>query len=230
MIAVLNRVLRHNLRNEMTVVGGYAKTIANRADGEVASLATKIADAAEGLTALSEKARGLDDAMREVVSPEPRDVVADVEQELDELRDEWPDTEFAVEAAEDCLVVATERIRLALRELGENAAKHGESSRVVFRVDWADDGCVTVSVSDSGPGLSESERQVLERGRETPLEHGQGLGLWLVNWVVTGVGGSVNATVDDGTVVTLGLPAVSDGSSDSLSDTYHQAAISTDTR
>jgi len=55
------------------------------------------------------------------------------------------------------------------------------------------------------------ERQVLEAGRETPLEHGSGLGLWLVNWIVTGLGGEVTTTVDGGTTVTVRLSPATDG-------------------
>jgi signal transduction histidine kinase len=64
---------------------------------------------------------------------------------------------------------------------------------------------VSVTVSDDGPGLPAEEQTVLERGYETPLAHSSGLGLWFVNWVVTGIGGRVDATVDDGTTVTLSL-------------------------
>jgi len=57
------------------------------------------------------------------------------------------------------------------------------------------------------------EVEVVNAGEETPLEHGKGLGLWLVNWVVTQYGGSFQLSADDGTVATLRLPAVADGQS-----------------
>jgi hypothetical protein len=37
------------------------------------------------------------------------------------------------------------------------------------------------------------------------LEHGNSVGLWLVNWLVTEMGGSVDVTVEDGTTVTVAL-------------------------
>jgi signal transduction histidine kinase len=51
---------------------------------------------------------------------------------------------------------------------------------------------VAVTVSDDGPGLPETEREVLTgKMSVTPLDHGSGLGLWLVRWIVTAYGGDV---------------------------------------
>jgi len=64
-----------------------------------------------------------------------------------------------------------------------------------------------IRVDDDGPGLPEAERAVLESGSETPLVHGQGLGLWLVYWVVTGLDGDVEVVeFRDGTTVEVRLP------------------------
>jgi PAS domain S-box-containing protein len=205
---VLNRVLRHNLRNAMNVVGGYADDIADRAEGETAVLARRIGDAAADLTALGDTARTLGAAARDPADPAPRDVVADVAGVVADLRESFPETTFVVDAPATCRVVATDRLPLALRELGENAARHGGST-VRFRVAPEGDD-VAVRVVDDGPGLDPVERRVLRAGRETALEHGQGLGLWLVNWVATAAGGEVRTAVDDGTTVTVALPAETD--------------------
>jgi hypothetical protein len=47
---------------------------------------------------------------------------------------------------------------------------------------------------------------VLEALEETALEHGSGLGLWLVKWGVGALGGTVTFDTTDGTTVTLALP------------------------
>jgi len=211
LIDVLNRVLRHNLRNDMTVIRGFADEIVQRTDGEPARMARRVSETATELTALSEKAQDFQTAVRDAEPLAPRDTLADVEEVVSELRTEFPATEFSIEAAPCEDVIATERLRLALRELGANAAQHGGSSGVTYRVEMTGDGEVAVRVQDGGPGLPEMERQVLEAGRETPLEHGSGLGLWLVNWIVTGLGGEVTATVDNGTTVTVRLSPATDG-------------------
>ena len=63
---------------------------------------------------------------------------------------------------------------------------------------------------DDGPGLPEQERAVLAAGRETPLEPTSGLGLWLVYWIVTSLGGElVFPEVETGTTVAVRLPRAS---------------------
>jgi signal transduction histidine kinase len=138
-------------------------------------------------------------------------VLADVEATVAELRTEFPETEFSIETAPCEDVMATETLRLVLRELGENAAKYGDSSGVTYGIEMTEDGEVAIRVQDGGPGLPEMERHVLEVGRETPLRHGSGLGLWIVNWIVTGLGGEVTTTVDDGTTVTVRLAPAAEG-------------------
>ena len=67
---------------------------------------------------------------------------------------------------------------------------------------------VTVAVRDDGPGLPVAEQRILEGKEETPLEHGLGVGLWLVTWLVTSIGGEVDYEENDprGSVVRLTFP------------------------
>ncbi|WP_246999210.1 histidine kinase N-terminal 7TM domain-containing protein [Halosolutus gelatinilyticus] len=50
----------------------------------------------------------------------------------------------------------------------------------------------TLEIADDGPGIPQHEIDVLREGRETTLEHGSGLGLWLVDWVVAHSGGDLS--------------------------------------
>ena len=68
-----------------------------------------------------------------------------------------------------------------------------------------DDGRVTVEVRDDGPGLPAMEARVLKEASESPVDHASSFGLWLVNWLVTEMGGEVAADVEDGTTVTIAL-------------------------
>jgi len=66
-------------------------------------------------------------------------------------------------------------------------------------------------VSDDGPGVPDHELAVIDEGAESALEHGSGLGLWLVDWGANTLGGDVTFDVDEsGTTVTVTLPAATD--------------------
>jgi len=211
LIEVLDRVLRHNLRNDMTTIHGFADEIAQRAEGEPAEMARRIGEKATELTALSEKAQDFQTTVHDSEPLASRNILTDVREVVNELGEEFPETEFSIEETPCEEVMATKRLQLALRELGANAAQHGGSSDVTYTVEMTEDGEVAVRVQDSGPGIPEMEQRVLEAGHETPMEHSSGLGLWLVNWIVTGLGGEVTTTVDDGTTVTVRLSPVTDG-------------------
>ena len=99
-----------------------------------------------------------------------------------------------------------------------NAAEHNDSS-VAVTVSVRDVGNrVEIRVEDDGAGILPGEVAFVESGRETALDHGSGLGLWFVNWVVTWYGGSfqigpVERPGRPGTAATLRLPTVGDDES-----------------
>jgi signal transduction histidine kinase len=96
-----------------------------------------------------------------------------------------------------------------LSELVENALEHttADAPRVELSVREVSDGTVELSVADDGPGIPEREREILAAGTETQLEHGQGIGLWFVNWAVTQLGGEIQFRENDpeGSLVTVRL-------------------------
>jgi sensor histidine kinase regulating citrate/malate metabolism len=69
---------------------------------------------------------------------------------------------------------------------------------------------VILTVEDNGPGIPEEQQAVLQEGKETQLQHGNGLGLWAVHWIVTIAGGDLQLSNgdDQGATVTLRLPTV----------------------
>lgn len=100
-------------------------------------------------------------------------------------------------------------LRQAVHELVENAVKVKETATVEIAVAPGDD-WVDISVTDDGPGLPEMEAEVLETGEEDPLNHGKGLGLWMVRMIITQAGGNVSVeSTTDGTEVRLRLPTIS---------------------
>jgi len=215
-LAVLNRVLRHNLRNRMTSIIGRAEIIAD-SDHKHADSAETILTSADELVTFSERAREIE----EMMSVDPR-VEGDVtlaplvEEVLEPYREEYPDASLSVDI-DDSLSVSVDRRILSsvLDNLVENALAHNDAPTRVVTVSAraADDGTGTrLSVADNGPGIPEHERAVIETGDESPLDHGSGLGLWTVKWGLVRLGGEVEFGDNNprGTVVTVSLPSVAD--------------------
>jgi len=95
---------------------------------------------------------------------------------------------------EDGLAVETNRdlLEQALRNLGENAAKHTARGSVSLRA-YRDASKVTVEIEDSGPGISpEVQRHVFDRFYRGERDaHGFGLGLAIVRESVRTLGGRI---------------------------------------
>jgi signal transduction histidine kinase len=99
---------------------------------------------------------------------------------------------------------------VVVENLVENALQHVSDARVtVTAASEGDD--VALSVADDGSGIPDHELEVLDRGEETPLAHGSGMGLWLVQWAATTLGAAIDFDVRDGTRVTVRIPVASAG-------------------
>ena len=206
LIGVLNRVLRHNLRNDMTVIAGLGETIAATADGELATRAETVTETARDLVAISEKAKVVETTLRDDPAPRPLDVVEVVERTVADLQEAHPEVTIRCELPDEQQAMATERLETVLVELVENAIAAGGSAVTVAVVPPDDDeGRVNVEVCDDGSGLPAMEVRVLKQASESPVDHGSSFGLWMVNWLVTEMGGEVDVAAADGTTVTIAL-------------------------
>ncbi|GGL37036.1 hypothetical protein GCM10009037_20670 [Halarchaeum grantii] len=205
--AVLERVLRHNLRNELTVIQGYAREVDADDDAEVRAL-DAIRDAADRLHSLSEhvdRLRHLDDTVAS------RDVTAITTEVVEEARTRHPEASITVDVPETAWAQTVPAIRDAITEAVENAVVHADDAEPTVAVDItcdADSDSVRVSVADTGPGIPDAEWDPIVAGDEAPLRHGSGLGLWVMQWACARSGGELSKSERDprGTVVTLTLP------------------------
>jgi len=202
---VLNRVLRHNLRNDMVVIRGYTQLIAEESGNE--SYSETVLRNIDDLIQLGEKARGLEGIIDGTADRQPTDLLTLVDYVVETVGQSHPAATISVDCEPGLSVAVLDSFERALTELVENAAKHGsETPTVTVTVDATSD-AIEIRVTDDGPGLSEQERAVLKDGAETPLVHGSGLGLWLVHWIVTSHDGTVDATVSEtGTTMTVMIP------------------------
>jgi PAS domain S-box-containing protein len=216
---VLNRVLRHNLKNGMTVIQGRTKLLRESLDDdEPQAHVSAIEDRATALATLSDKAGTVRSLFENEVSAETivnvTELVTDVVRTFSE---EYPTTSFDLTDLDPLYARADRRLELVLKELLDNAVVHNDKlvpevtittrpSRERQSEDW-----IEIEIMDNGPGIPTHELETIKRGEETPLQHGTGLGLWIVYWTVSLYGGEVTFVDDSprGTGVVLSLPRVS---------------------
>ena len=213
-LQVLNRVLRHDLKNDTNVIGGYAGLLRDHVDDEGDEYLDVIDRKVDTLTHLSDQAREIDVALHSDAGQATIDLAELVDRLCESLGSSFPRATVTVSSPDRAVVRADELLESAVRNVLENAVVHNDDSRpVVEAVVEADGDGFRIEVGDNGPGIPPAERAVFSETRETALKHASGLGLWLVHWIVTESGG--NVTIDTreprGTLVTMWLPAATDG-------------------
>lgn len=202
-LEMLHRVLRHNLRNELTVIGGNAQSLAMNAEREQhRTIAESIVDSADALGKLSDTS-----AMIRQISTTTDSTTGDLQTLVDEVLESVarPTLEVTVDVPEGVTVVGRQYLGRALTELLENATEFGESPVTVRATPG--DTTVDIAVSDAGDGVPEREQAVIAGGLSiSQLDHSRGLGLWVVSYVAESLGGRLRFEDDGTTVVLAGLP------------------------
>ena len=210
-LEVLNRVLRHDVRNAVAVLQGNATRLRDEFDADDSERAVDyIAARADDLHSSVEKARTVERAL-DTTHTDPVNVRALVESQSDSFDTRHPEGRLAIDVPPTLWVEGNHTLEAAVEEALDNAFEHTNDAAPTVRVvaTARGDDQVDICFIDDGPGVPIHERRVLENGEESPLQHGSGLGLWLMKWVVTSLGGDIDISerAVGGTVVTFTLPA-----------------------
>ena len=199
---VLHRVLRHNLRNDLTVILGMATEIIDATDKPaVREAATKIRSTANQLSQLSEEAKTIQGVLGEAIAVRPVSIGPLVDDVTCDCVQRFDDATIITEIDDALMVSADDQLQIVLRSLIDNAIRHNDSTdpKATVLATRISASTVEIVVSDNGPGIPAVEQQIITDDKEiTPLTHGSGLGLWLVKWIVDGYGGRIEIDTPSG--------------------------------
>jgi signal transduction histidine kinase len=203
-LSVLNRVLRHNLRNKVEVLKSHTEVLNDELDEYDTHTAT-LAETADDIAQLGSNARQIDQFVAEETEETTVDVVVALSETLDAVAADEAGISVTVDAPESVrLVTNRSALSAAFESALDNAFTYADSA-VTVTVEPDSDGCA-VAIIDDGPGIPEGELDWLDSGVETPLQHGTGLGLWQLKWAVTTLGGDLSFETARGTTVEMWVP------------------------
>ena len=194
-LTVLNRLFRHNIRNDVTVLRGHLELLRNERESEHIDV---IADRIENIRSLSEAAHQIEQLQHsdetERTTFDPGTLLCD---RIGHLQAEQTTLALRQDVRVEGRVVGHELLPYALDNVLDNAVEHNdaETPRVVVIAEPATaSDRVMLRIADNGPGLPDTERSVLTTGTETPLTHSTGTGLWLTQWIVRESDGSISVS------------------------------------
>jgi PAS domain S-box-containing protein len=195
-------ILSHELRTPVTSIYGGAKLLARGSVEpetqlelveDVGAEADRLYRLVEDLIILARAERGAAPTTLEPVSLDHL-----LERVVAAIRPRWPTVEFQLVSSVPGLPVDGDETYLeqVLRNLLTNAAKYGESGKLVeIEVEHGEQESV-VRVLDRGPGIDPAEAERLfeidyRSPRTRGLAQGSGIGLFVARWLVESMGGRI---------------------------------------
>ncbi|MFC6862621.1 PAS domain S-box protein [Halomicroarcula sp. GCM10025817] len=212
-LEMLNHVVRHDIRNDMAVILGWAELLEEHVDDAGSDHLEKILTSGEHIVELTEIARDYVETVtsEETVEIRPTPLRSVLDTELTLRQESYPDADInTVGLIPDVEVQANEMLSSVFRNLLNNAVQHNDKDRPVVEVMAEEDADnVEIRIRDNGPGVPESRQEtIFGKGEQSLESSGTGIGLYLVQMIVEQYGGDVAVRNNDpeGAVFTLRLP------------------------
>lgn len=204
-LAVLDRVLRHNLRNKLNVILGHVEML--KREDENASV-DRIESAARELLRLSDTARSFHRAFSRDATPHHVDLMTALADIVETVQERHPEATVSLTGPPSAEALVVDATLQAFDELIDNAIIHAESEEPTVRVAVERDGAdVIVTIRDEAPPFPDHERRVIDGDVEQPLTHSSGISLWLSVWAIRRTGGGIGYDrIGDGNRLTVVLP------------------------
>ncbi len=212
-VQVLNRIFRHNIRNNLDVIKSHAEFARETGDDDAAAQSINhIINISDDIAQMSADARQIERLTRTASIGQSTVALRSlVEQVIETTTQDRPEVTTIVDIPDIELLLNRQLLRVALRNLVDNAIEHNDSQtpRVEVTGCRRDQG-VRITITDNGPGIPDTEWQVIESGHEEAHAHLTSLGLWSTKWAVQKLGGDLlRRETDRGAAVVIDLPAQS---------------------
>ena len=196
-LQVMNRVFRHNIRNEVTIIQGYIELVREQLHDSEKQAQLEIAgQTARKITSISEKMHSINEVDLSAPSAEAHiDLIDVIEDEVRTIRETYPEIDVFVDAPRSAYIRGDPSLHQAVREILENAVVHNSKPPDECEIDIEinrTNGGVKLEIIDNGPAIDREELAPLEAEEETDLTHMSGVGLWLTTWITNYHGGTLH--------------------------------------
>ncbi|UTF55637.1 ATP-binding protein [Natronosalvus rutilus] len=214
LLQLLTRIIRHNLRNDMSVLIGYAEQLQTAIEDD------RLEEEVQTILDVATEVGNLSNSIKEIEQVTDPDVTKRYSRNLRRVARErvktaqaaYPDCELTTDASADVWVTADEGLTYALDHAIRNAVEHNDCDTPKVTVTVDDDnvsGLGQIQIVDNGPPIPEMEIDAIDERIETSSTyHGSGVGLWVMKWCVDSLGGKLTFKERSprGNIVCFSLP------------------------
>jgi signal transduction histidine kinase len=211
MIQMYDRLLRHDLGNDLQIIAGFADAVASEVEGQTEEYVGKIQRAAESSADLIERVGNLVSTLEEQEEPEPRDLRPIIEETVREVGGNFDSLTVDFDPADfEYRVYSGDLLDSVFTNLISNAAVHNDGDvHMAISVHETGDHDVRINFADDGTGIPPTVREELfEMGAKGPDSSGTGFGLGFVRALTESYGGDVTVGESElgGAVFRVTLP------------------------
>jgi len=196
-VSLFYRLLRHNLRNDLNVVSGFATHIGTVAETEaVETAAEKVESAATNLSRVSESVKQIETTItRERTAWQHQSAADAVTTVVETFEPSGAADHITITERTPMWIAVDEAFEHALTHAIENAIVHAdcpEPSVEIVVDESPNTGRVEIRVEDEGPPIPRMEIEAVDEYTETTTtSHGSGVGLFVMKWCTESLGGEL---------------------------------------
>jgi PAS domain S-box-containing protein len=211
-LEVLNRVVRHDVRNAIQLVFGYADILDDYVGDDGEEYIQQILDASRKAVDITQTAADVTEVLLHSEGDRtPVNTRLVLEEQIEDVRASYEGAVISIEKTiPDASVLADDMLESVFRNLLSNAIVHNDKELPEVTISAAlDDEMVRVRVADNGPGIPNNQKdQIFEESEKGLDSDGTGLGLYLVQTLVDRYGGDVwvEDNKPEGSVFVVELP------------------------
>ena len=216
-LSLLNRIVRTDIRNDVSMIVGWSDRLRDRVDEVDSDAVESVLEASQHMLDLTDTAATLMDVLSTNLHEqrEPCDLYGVLDAELETIRQAY-DVDIAVDRVvpdiDSVIVAGSPLLGAVFNQLLTNAAIH--TDRVQPRITVAteiEDGCASVEIADDGVGMPDAQKSsIVDADGANASRSGMGSGLYLVTTVLEAIGGDLDIrdNVPRGTVVIVTLDLI----------------------
>lgn len=195
-LEVLNRILRHDIRNDMSVILGWMELLGDHVDEEGHEYLERTLDSGRHIVELTESARDYVELVveGEDIETEPVALESILQTEIDRRQEMYTKAEFVVNGEiPDMEVLANDLLSSAFRNVLNNAVQHNDTAEPTITISFEDSGTdVVIRIADNGPGIPDEQKEsIFGKQAEGLASSSTGMGLYITETLVRNVGGEI---------------------------------------
>ncbi|WP_276274161.1 MEDS domain-containing protein [Haloarcula litorea] len=194
-LTVLNRVLRHNISNDLTVIAGTLDALAEMGDFDepMRERVHAAIQHCEKIAGMSDKARYIRQTIGQSRT-EHTELGPVIDRAIDQLKIDHPDANVTISGRYDIDVFVDENFDIAVHEIliALVLLQETDPGTVSITLSTPRPDTATLDFHTPGVVIPEQTQKAIQQGYETQLEHGYDIGLWLVKWIVENAYGSLS--------------------------------------